>query len=565
MGLGLWDEQAAAARHRFERTLASHGAYLNALAAAADKLERTDSKLAELVLLAHRLKAEAGINAASQRRTSLEYSGSVNDANGFTAKADRAKSPPISPATPTFSPDNGETFDVKIDVETLDAVQVHAARTCPDPLVEVKRSSVTLSPLSVDPISPAFSQASEVSPRTPNRRVVSWADQESQRLDFRRCSVVEAFPAHGHWLPEELVTKRMSFQSPSARRLGGRVVKLDTKTDGLGVVECILIEPMGVFLAPQEYVSTGFVVCLTGQQPTEQALEEWGQLLKRTKLLDAGISVAFIDIGTPDGVEPDVADVEAAVAAAVRAAHHHDCFILCGKAWAAKYACELASLSCTTCYTPAPDEEPAEPVLRISNGSVAGIVLLAPQAPPPPSVEYIEVPVLVIWAKDDKESPYEEGAEIWADALEGRTRSSSSAPSTAWRECAIGGHDFGRVLRKDERAAHDFMHFTAACLLKDGLSRAAADFDFDTESLPEWLPRLCDELPSILASRIDSDLEDPDDVMALSEALTGLVASRGVATAALRLERVLQDWLALGMPEAFPNTARRRASFTASE
>lgn len=428
-----------------------------------------------------------------------------------------------------------KSMDKVADEEQYEARRSLVVTIATDDYYATPRDSEPPTPLSTT--SEAFSGGSP--------RKVSWAAALSAdtRL-FHRSSFDGQLPAHGHWLPEELTRSRPSFQGEAAKPLGGRLITLNTGLNNL-TADCVLIEPMGLFLAPGEYVHTGLVVCLGDLLPTKEVADEWSQILKRTKLLDAGMSIALLDIRQPKEEDESFHEfLEAAVVAAVKAARYDGCFLLCGKAWGAQCAVSLAVLSSEF---PRRRACPEQAERQLGTGSIAGVVLLAPSVPPPERCERLEVPVLVIWARDDKVSCYKEGAELWADALEARRSSSGGGrPPTAWREAKSGAHDMGKVLKRDDRAACEFMYFTATCLLIEGLSHAAGDYDVDPESLPPRLPRLCDELPSTIATLIGTVATD-DDVGGLARALCIACVEKGVPTAAMELSRVLMGWLRGGM------------------
>lgn len=249
------------------------------------------------------------------------------------------------------------------------------------------------------------------------RRSVSWMSEPHEEVPLHHKEDM-TIPAHGHWVPTDVLERRSSFQGQAAQKLGGRQVEL--QAGKLGSVSCILVEPMGKLLSA-DFISTGVTILFQGRRPDkpDKSMDEWVQVLKRTKLLDAGVSVALPDIAE----EVDLQDLHCLVDAIMQACHAELC-ILCGKAGGALKAVEVAGRDGR-------------------DGRVAGAILLAPTQPPP--VVVFGGPVMLVWAQDDKDAPFAQ-AEAWAQALAARQG------VAVLRAPEQGGHDLARLFRKDEKA-----------------------------------------------------------------------------------------------------------------
>jgi len=320
-------------------------------------------------------------------------------------------------------------------------------------------------------------------------------------------------PLHGHWLPTSVTSSRPSFEQADdfAKQLGGRVVTTH------GCLECILVEPMGKILSPAEYVGTGLIICINNLPPSQELLEEWSQVLKQTKWLDAGLSFAMPSPG-------ELKDLEV-LAEETLARAGYDKVLLAGKGAGAQQAVELAATE------------------RLAS-KVAGIILVAPASPVPAACRQLEIPVLLVWAQDDTVSPFTD-IECWAEALDSR-----HAPS-ALKDAFCGGHDMAKVLASAPDIAKALLFFTAAVLLMADLlsietrHKTSTDVNKSWPELPERSLRLCDELPSFLAGQVGMDSPGTEE-----EGITAAISSSVISHNTIRrLIQVMTDWIEMGMPE----------------
>ncbi|CAE7397659.1 PGA3 [Symbiodinium natans] len=325
------------------------------------------------------------------------------------------------------------------------------------------------------------------SPKSPSsrrgvNRSVSWVSPDEERPV---CAKEDAprFPPHGHWVPADLLERRASFQGEAAQKLGGRQVQLETK---LGNVPCILVEPMGKLLSPDEFISVGVAIVFQEAPHSGSSVEEWAQVLKRTKLLDAGLSVAFPDLGQAllqrkeEGVSGPTESTELAadfqeVFNAILSSTKEDFYILCGKGKGAHHAMDLAARN---------------------SAKVVSAILFAPTSPPPSSCQSFPGPVMLVWAQDDKKCPFE-NAPLWAEQLGCRDDAVA-----VLRDPSVGGHDLARVLRKDERTATDMLAFVAAVLLVAELPKLKADLADGQNGRKSHVLRLLEELPQHLLTQL---------------------------------------------------------------
>ena len=351
-------------------------------------------------------------------------------------------------------------------------------------------------------------------PQSPSRRAlnrsVSWVSPDEERPVAAK-EDEPRFPPHGHWVPVELLERRASFQGDMAQKLGGRQVQLETQP---GRVPCILVEPMGKLLSPEEFISVGVVVIFQEKSHSSSSVEEWAQVLKRTKLLDAGLSVAFPDLGQVE--EPDFQEVFDAFDA-ILSSTRENFYILCGKGKAAHHAMDLAARN---------------------SSRVASAILFAPSSPPPASCQEFPGPIMLVWAHDDKKCPFE-NAPLWAEQLGARNDGVA-----VLRDPTAGGHDLARLLRKDERTAADMLAFAAAVLLVAELPRGSHD------ARKSQLLRLLEELPPYLLGQltrqqlgVNSDEGHADD---LAAALLAHVLEQ--PQAASSVVQTLKEWVNNDMP-----------------
>lgn len=272
---------------------------------------------------------------------------------------------------------------------------------------------------------------------------------------------------------------------------------------------CLLVEPMGK-LINQEFVSTAMAIIFEHRFVTDpKAIDEWAQVLKRTKLLDAGVSVAM------PMLSPEL-DLTEVVQALMKFCSNDLC-ILSGKGPGAARALDAAGRKAT------------------SDATVAACLLFAPGPPAPETCGY-EGPVMLVWAQDDQDSPFDE-AGGWAEALALRARGEAIA---VLRDPSVGGHDLGRMLRKDEACAADILSFVAASLLLIELRRLDG-----SQLQKDRLLRLFEELPLHLTQQFarrrltGENLEGKHaDDLAIA-----LVSQMEDASAALEIASSLAEWI----------------------
>jgi predicted esterase len=277
-----------------------------------------------------------------------------------------------------------------------------------------------------------------------------------------------------------VVSRRQSFENARdfVKDIGGRTVILQPEgIEYVDSMECVLVEPMGKILSPNEFVSTGLVVCLEGCSHESNEMDDWGEVLKATKWLDAGLSFALPDVSCL----AEASDVEQAVSAVMEKAGFQSC-LLVGKGWGGQLASEIA----------------ARPRLC---ERVDGVLLIAPESPPPAECSRIEMPVMLVWAQNDEECPFVEIRE-WYELLESRR-----APTWV-SDPASGGHDFAELMKQGETAGQ-VGNFTVSCLVIGHIVKTLEEVgsNLDSLQLSDALARLCDELPIFLANQLRGDPE----------------------------------------------------------
>jgi len=170
-------------------------------------------------------------------------------------------------------------------------------------------------------------------------------------------------------------------------------------------------------VAPQAFVSTGLVVCLQGMPSSTESVEEWCKAAVCAGWLDLGASVALPNLQMSSALGTE--DFEAALSGALEKAGFARC-ILVGKDWGGVIAVELASRS------------------KLAS-QIEALVLVGPNTPAPATASEVACPVLLLWARDDEISPFED-AEEWMEALDGRCM------PTTMKECQTGGHEFDKIV-----------------------------------------------------------------------------------------------------------------------
>lgn len=383
----------------------------------------------------------------------------------------------------------------------------------------------------------ARSALADTSPKAASRpRAVSWSKENHVKHYDLVLSDVHV-PDHGHWLPADFVQAPHELASPQhaddfVKRVNGRVVIFDGDPDDkYELCSCLLVEPQGKALKPAEYVSTGLVIWLPGLESAEEMEDEWSAVLKESKWLDAGLSVAWPDLQPGSGLERG--HLEGAVASLLARVGVEHC-VLVGKAWGAQLAVEVVAAG------------------RVAN-AVAGVVLIAPGEVIEEARGALAVPAVVLWAQDDEVNSCDD-ARQWARAMR-----PWRAP-TATKEVKTGGHDVGRMVKEEKVVAQVLLHFASATLAMVGLAafanqldaQHASHLDAASESatlLPERLERLCNELPEYIAGILGGSENDLKEEGAVSLVLARQLQGSNPGRAIRKLVSTLRDWLGSGMQQ----------------
>lgn len=355
------------------------------------------------------------------------------------------------------------------------------------------------------------------------KRSVSWVSEPLHEEVTLNNKDTPQIPVHGHWVPQDVLERRASFQGETAQKLGGR--QLELQCPSCGSVPCLLVEPMGK-LINQEFVSTAMAIIFEQRFVADpKAMDEWAQVLKRTKLLDAGVSVAM------PMLSPELELTE--VVQAIMKFCSNDLCILSGKGPGASVALETAG--------------------RSKDATVAACLLFAPAPPAPERCGY-EGPVMLVWAQDDQDSPFDQ-AGSWAEALALREAPNGGEAIAVLRDPAVGGHDLARMLRKDEACAADILSFVAASLLLIELRRLDG-----SQLQKDRLLRLFEELPLHLthqfARRRLNMAESLEGKHADDLAIALVSHIQDTPTASLEIASSLSEWI---------NSDMQRPTASASE
>lgn len=267
--------------------------------------------------------------------------------------------------------------------------------------------------------------------------------------------------------------------------LGGRIVEMPTRSEQLGPLECVLIEPAGKRLSPDQYSSTGLVVCLHGMPPTAGIIEEWCGTVRRVGWLESGISVAIPNFQMSAALK--VEDSQAVVDAACELAGSSGC-IIAGKGWGARQAVEIATNASG------------------SSHKIEGLILAAPGLPVPFGCNNLSLPVLLVWAHDDDVQNFDEGCEAWGEALQ-----DLSSP-VQMHDVETGGHSLAEMVT-DESIASAIKRFANGAFLISDLEADAETEDAEgapcmTKCISERTRRLTCELPDIV-HRLSTDEGSP--------------------------------------------------------
>lgn len=337
------------------------------------------------------------------------------------------------------------------------------------------------------------------------KRSVSWVSEPLHEEVTLNNKDTPKIPVHGHWVPQDVLERRASFQGETAQKMGGRQLELQTSS---GAVPCLLVEPMGE-LINQEFVSTAMAIIFEHRFVTDpKAMDEWAQVLKRTKLLDAGVSVAMPMLSP----ELDLTEVVQAIMKFCS----NDLCILSGKGPGAARALDAAAKGGT-------------------DATVAACLLFAPEPPAPERCGY-EGPVMLVWAQDDQDSPFDQ-AGLWAEALALRDGGTAIA---VLRDPTLGGHDLGRMLRKDEACAADILSFVAASLLLIELRRLDG-----SQLQKDRLLRLFEELPLHLTQQFARRRLNGENLEGkhADDLAVALVSHMQDAPTALEIASSLSEWI----------------------
>lgn len=339
-------------------------------------------------------------------------------------------------------------------------------------------------------------------------------------------------PAHGHYVPQEIMCSRNSFQDATAVPIGGR-----TKT--IAGLQCILVEPQGLVINPEEYVSAGLVIALDGAELTQRAIEEWGRVLKEGQFLDAAMSFILPDLQEEDAPEPEL--LQRLVREALKVTKSTNC-VLVGKGWGAHRVAELGSS-------------------KAMAGIIAGVVLAAPGGEVPLAVQPdasggeersgMRVPCMVLWSATDRITPYGgRSSTEWADAL------AATGVPLIWKMLRAGGHDLDNMLRQDMSAVGlDVLCFTKAVMLLNWLHAnedAEAPQILHTMSQfslggfgPPKAQRLLEELPSYISAQLGSNDKDEE----VTDTVERLLQNEGPERAREKVLAVLEGWIRNNMQE----------------
>lgn len=262
-------------------------------------------------------------------------------------------------------------------------------------------------------------------------------------------------------------------QAADIERLGGYQAEIKTGSELLDPLECLLFEPLAKRLGTEDFCSTGCVICFHGMPPSRGVLEEWGNIAQRCGLLGLGVTLAVPNMQMSSALQDE--DFERVIQSILERCGATECCLL-GKGWGGPHVINYA--------------------LRHPN-RVCGLVLASPTAPAPEMTKELDMPALLLWARDDDVIGFED-AEEYLEALDGRC-----APTT-FQISDIGGHTVDRIVT-DYESSESFKHFLASVFLLADLDKPQ-----DGEAagrLSERSRRLSGELPSFLVPRGASEEE----------------------------------------------------------
>jgi len=523
---------AKEAREKYQESLKTLKNFIADFPAITKRVEEHDNRLAVLETRFSALRHEISAVIAESNRVArgLAAKRPSLDRGNDTKRPSLEKSPDTTRSCSTSNDLVLETRRLSMErrvnvIDTVETMEVESAKTDSQEPGVARDSVVSTASSAVSGVSETWDGNSE---SASTRSQPSEPASQMSRVTFAHIDVLEevhrysfqehadVFPVHGHWLPTELTSKRKSFEEARdwAKQLGGRLMHIPTGMDDIESIDCAVVEPMGKILSPTEYVSTGLVLCLDGAEHETETLEEWGEVLKATKFLDAGLSFALPNVSNFAYVD----DLEKAVDAILKHLGSTSC-ILMGKGWGAKIATEMAGRS------------------RLGE-KIDGIVLIAPESPAPDECSNIEVPVMLVWAEDDEESPFSEIYQ-WNGMFK-----ELSAP-TFIKDLATGGHSVPKLLKQGD-VAGQVLHFVVSALLMMLLCQAVEKVrGSDPIRLDDHIARLCDELPNFLVAQVGGDVE-----LGVANCLTSVSNDPSrMKRRMTNLGRVLRGWIAEGMVE----------------
>ncbi len=243
----------------------------------------------------------------------------------------------------------------------------------------------------------------------------------------------------------------MPFKPPERRGIGdagsdtvGSVVQLDT---GSEIIDCR-------FLYPKRGVqSIAVLICLHGMAPSDEVLKEWSDVAEHAGLLSLGVTVAVPTVQMTSVLEAD--DFLRIVDAILNKVNTNECLLL-GKGWGGPRAVDFAL------------EYPEK---------LCGLILSSPSAPAPQLTEDLEVPALLLWAKDDDVVPFEESQD-YLEALD-----VCECPNFV-HVSESGGHSFDRIIL-DRKALQSVQKFVNHCLQDVDASHQLVTADDTDGYIPE--------------------------------------------------------------------------------
>lgn len=220
----------------------------------------------------------------------------------------------------------------------------------------------------------------------------------------------------------------------TGQRFGGYLSELDT---GMEIIDCYFFEPLEMQFAKAEcersglqFKRIGVIVCIHGEVPSEEVLDEWGSVAQHTGILGLGITVAVPNVQMSSLVK--VEEILRIIDAILKKQETTQCLLI-GKGWGGPLVTSVAV------------EHPDK---------VVGLILTSPSAPAPEEATELFVPVLMMWSEDDDTVPFED-SESYLETIE-----ESVAPLTL-HFTSKGGHNFDRVLtdRAGKEKLKDFISF----------------------------------------------------------------------------------------------------------